>query len=852
MTPLAPSLPSRLLIAVALAAFSMGLPMRGQSSSSHREQTRALVPLPARDGPWQLVNPGGGGQIQDLRADPNSPNTVYVTSDMEGGYRTRDGGLSWEHITYGTSHSMAFFIEAEPGNSSRLYCGHILGLDISDDGGRTWNLHPAFGGRSVGTIAINPRNPAEIYVGHNWRGKGARYNQSTIGPRIVYVSKDRGKTFVPVRYESADGVQQIEDILIDPENSQTILLGGHAGLYRSTDGGHSWSKIPAPIEHPPVPATERAGASGARSGGGAIAQSPDGKIVYACFNTKQVFAARIGQWQWHEISDPAFQGRLVPLVRVSPFVATPNGGGVQHRVYVGTEPGSGAREALVVWKDSGAPMVTWREAASLATIGDHGVYTNYVLWSYGFAFAPKSWNQGEQIWLGGGHSIYFADAGEPSYPRNWVERYSRPVGRLASGQRTYTTRGFDNTYLWEIEKHGRYVVQALADMFLFESYDSGQSWVWSKRTAIGLQPAPGNRGYSAEIAKTEPALVLVCAVGELIAKQLVRYDATDKWKVIGGGLAPRGRGPNRQGPGDENRTGAPGTRRPPVRSAEAGQTTAAPPAINGLPSGPMQSIVSDPHNPKRIYVATADHGVYGIDDVTRLFETGEGKFEHLNPGTPFAKGFVRSLAVDPLDPGILYALCTGTSIEEDPTWTWTGVWKGVKQGDGWQWKRTLELERRINSDLRATLVGGKTAVVVSGRPRNPASAAGARSADGQVFLSLDGAETWKTVLTRKDALQIHPAGHITPSTEIEMTGIGAIENHVFVSVIADQQKNGVAYLHGTIGPEGSVAWSDFTENFYYPRAYRTNIVQEKGETWLYVATMGSGAFRRNITGLLKK
>ncbi len=92
---------------------------------------------------------------------------------------------------------MAFFVTAEPGNSNRLYCGHILGLDISDDGGRTWRLHPAFGQRSVGAIAINPKNPDEVYVGHSWRGKGARYNQTTLGPRIIYVSKDADKPSRP-------------------------------------------------------------------------------------------------------------------------------------------------------------------------------------------------------------------------------------------------------------------------------------------------------------------------------------------------------------------------------------------------------------------------------------------------------------------------------------------------------------------------------------------------------------------------------------------------------------------------------------------------------------------------------
>ncbi len=802
-------------------------------------------------GPWQPINPGGGGQIQDLRADPNHPGMLYLASDMEGAYRTRDGGLSWEHITYGTSHSMAFFVTAEPGNSNRLYCGHILGLDISDDGGRTWRLHPAFGQRSVGAIAINPKNPDEVYVGHSWRGKGARYNQTTLGPRIIYVSKDRGQTFTPVQYEAVNGVQQIEDIVIDPNNPNIVMLGGHAGIYRSTDAGKTWSKIPVPVEHLPVPATERAGASGARAGGGSIALSPDGKIVYACFNNRQVFAARVEDWKWHELTDARFTGRLVPLVRVSPFAQRDMELGLdRHRILVGTEPGSSAREAMVEWPAHGAPSVRWRESAPLAEIPEHGVYTNYVLWSYAAEFAPQSWNQGEIAWVSGGHSLYSAVLGAWNEKANWEERYSRPVSRTKDGTPTYTTRGFDNFYLWEVEKHGSYIVQSLADMFMFESYDGGESWVWRKRTAIGLQPAPGNRGYSAEIVRTEPALVLVCAVGELIAKSLVSHDLNDKWKVIGGGLVPRGRGLNQQGPGDENRTGAPGANRPPApRPTEPMPDL---PMLNGLPAGPMQAIVSDPHHPQRVYIATANHGIYVIDDVVKLFNSGEGRFEKINADTPFADGFIRNLAVDPLNPDILYALCTGTALEEDPTWTWTGVWKGVRSSTGWTWKRTLELERRINSDLQATVMGGKTAVVVAGRPRVPGAATGARSPDGHVYVSLDQADSWKTILTRDQALKTRPAPHVTPTTELEMAGIGLADNHVFVSIIADEQKNGVAYLHGVLSPDGSVTWQDFTENLYYPRAYRTNVVRENGETWLYVATMGAGAFRRNISSLVDR
>ncbi len=231
---------------------------------------------------------------------------------------------------------------------------------------------------------------------------------------------------------------------------------------------YRWNTFRCPPPNGPVPAV--------RGGGGSIALSPDGKILYACFNNRQVFAARVEDWKWHELTDARFTGRLVPLVRVSPFAQRDMELGLdRHRILVGTEPGSSAREAMVEWPAHGAPSVRWRESAPLAEIPEHGVYTNYVLWSYAAEFAPQSWNQGEIAWVSGGHSLYSAVLGAWNEKANWEERYSRPISRTKDGTPTYTTRGFDNFYLWEVEKHGSYIVQSLADMFMFESYDGGEA-----------------------------------------------------------------------------------------------------------------------------------------------------------------------------------------------------------------------------------------------------------------------------------------------------------------------------------------------------------------------------------------
>lgn len=144
---------------------------------------------------------------------------------MGGGYRSNDGGVSWEFITDGVSHGMQFMLAAQPGDTGRLYSGSMAGLDISDDDGKTWCQIPEMAGVSVATIAINPHNVNEVYIGHSWRGKGGRFGQQDIqyGRCDVWISNDRGKSWQAVQFEQVDGLRQNETIRIDPTDDQTML-----------------------------------------------------------------------------------------------------------------------------------------------------------------------------------------------------------------------------------------------------------------------------------------------------------------------------------------------------------------------------------------------------------------------------------------------------------------------------------------------------------------------------------------------------------------------------------------------------------------------------------------------------
>ena len=116
----------------------------------------------------------------------------------------------------------------------------------TDDFGRTWS--PIFDGQptgSVGALALAPSNPDIIYVGS---GEGLRRPDLSTGDGM-YKSTDGGQSWTHLGLR--DG-QQIGSILVDPHDPNRVYVAvlGHPygpnaerGVFRSTDGGQSFQKI---------------------------------------------------------------------------------------------------------------------------------------------------------------------------------------------------------------------------------------------------------------------------------------------------------------------------------------------------------------------------------------------------------------------------------------------------------------------------------------------------------------------------------------------------------------------------------------------------------------------------------
>ena len=173
-------------------------------------------------------------------------------------------------------------ITGVPGQPHTFLAGAVNGgVWKSDDDGRTWV--PIFDSQptqSIGAIAVAPSDPKIIYVAS---GEGLHRPDLSIG-NGVYRSSDGGKSWTHL---ALDDSQQIPSIAVDPRDANRVYAAvlGHPygpssqrGVYRSLDGGATWSNL---LDQ------------GANTGSSFIRIDPfDSNVLYAGF-----WNARSGPWE---------------------------------------------------------------------------------------------------------------------------------------------------------------------------------------------------------------------------------------------------------------------------------------------------------------------------------------------------------------------------------------------------------------------------------------------------------------------------------------------------------------------------------------------------------------------------
>ncbi len=181
--------------------------------------------------------------VVSLVIDPQRPNVLYAGT-TGGVYRTLDGAERWEKKSHGMvaadakMASMALGVNGlavDPTNSDVVYAGTTKGLYKSTDQGENWaKLEGSVADSYVSAIQLDSTLPSTLYLATSDR---------------VQKSEDSGVTWHP-KINGLDATS-IRSLQISPSNSQVLYVGTNGGgLYRSTDAGDSWERLPLTIVSP--------------------------------------------------------------------------------------------------------------------------------------------------------------------------------------------------------------------------------------------------------------------------------------------------------------------------------------------------------------------------------------------------------------------------------------------------------------------------------------------------------------------------------------------------------------------------------------------------------------------------
>jgi photosystem II stability/assembly factor-like uncharacterized protein len=425
---------------------------------------------------WRNIGPDRGGRSIAVSGVKGRPNEAYFGAVGGGLWKTTDGGENWMPVTDGqlTSASVGAVAVSETnpdlifiGTGETCIRGNIMpgdGVYRSTDGGKTWT-HVGFReSHGISKIRIHPTNPDIIYV--------ASFGKYSVPSpeRGVYKSTDGGKTWRRVLYR--DDQTGAIDISIDRTNPDVLYAalweafrkeytmssgGPGSGLFKSSDGGETWTEI---TRNPGMPSgvVGRIGVavSGANSNrvyalveneNGGLFRSDDAGGTWTLVNENRAIRQRAFYYT-HVFADPK-NADVVYLQNTSMFrssdggkTTTNVGGGTHgdhHDLWI--DPDNPAH--LVVGNDGGGAVSTntggrWTEQDFPTEQFYHVVTTKHIPYHVcgsqqdnSTLCIPFNWNLGGGFRFGGGGGggaqpsrdptaggmavAYQAGGGEPGY-----------------------------------------------------------------------------------------------------------------------------------------------------------------------------------------------------------------------------------------------------------------------------------------------------------------------------------------------------------------------------------------------------------------------------------------------------
>lgn len=267
---------------------------------------------------WKAIKPRSigpasmSGRVTALDVDLKN-NIIYAGAASGGVWKSQSGAITWTPIFDKESTQSVGAIAVNQSNPAEIWVGtgegnprnsqnFGEGIFKSIDGGKTWKNMGLKASKAIHRIIINPNNSDIVYVA----GIGTSFGPNE--DRGVFKTTDGGKTWKKVLYVNNE--TGCADLIVDPSNPNKLIAamweygrkpwtftsgGKGSGLYVTYDGGENWTKL-----------TDKEGLPKGDLGrcGLAICKSKP-NVVYAIIEAKEngIYRSDDGGAKWRKVGD---------------------------------------------------------------------------------------------------------------------------------------------------------------------------------------------------------------------------------------------------------------------------------------------------------------------------------------------------------------------------------------------------------------------------------------------------------------------------------------------------------------------------------------------------------------------
>ncbi len=292
--------------------------------------------------PWFGAGTGRFGQaLGSITVDPHNSHGWFFT-DWYSVYRTEDEGKHWSLSDDGMETTVIHCITPDPTDPAVVHLGMAdNGCFLSENGGVRFSSETSM---AIGTgisdnikcISVCPARPSRVYA---------------VGPREwsweanqVFISDDRGRHWARSPMTGLPDMTQhhCNTIVADPHDPNIVTLAvsqavapGGGGVYRSADGGRSWTWMGAGL-----PSGETFFTHGIWSIGREIAIAPGGAAVAISSEHGQVFRWDAANTRWAAVVLPVQGGPNDIVAGPSGFFLAVGSAGSYHGIYHSVDGGA--------------------------------------------------------------------------------------------------------------------------------------------------------------------------------------------------------------------------------------------------------------------------------------------------------------------------------------------------------------------------------------------------------------------------------------------------------------------------------------------------------------------------------